>query len=167
MVDLLEDRLDVAVRIRHMADSALKARRLGELRVVAFGSPAYFSRHGRPRHPDELPDHQCVLRQVASVTELWTFRVGGRRKAVRVHGAFRSDSAAAAHAAVASGLGIGMGPLWQIREPVGQGIVEIILESFEDSTVPIHAVWRSSKAPLTKTRLFVDMLAARLKRERL
>jgi DNA-binding transcriptional LysR family regulator len=166
-VDLLEEGLDLAVRIRGLADSNLKARRLGELRVVAIGSPAYFSRHGRPKHPDELAQHQCVLSHAAGSTEVWSFRVGGRRKAVRVHGRFRSDSAAATHAAVANGLGIGRTPLWQIRKLIDEGAVEVILEEFEDARIPIQAVWPASKIPPTETRLFVDALAARLKQERL
>jgi DNA-binding transcriptional LysR family regulator len=166
-VDLLKDDLDLAVRIREMEDSSLKTRRLGDLRIVTFGAPAYFSKHGRPKHPDDLPDYQCVLRQVESSTETWAFRVGGRRKTVRVHGRFRSDSAAATHAAVANGLGIGLAPLWQICGLVDRGDVEIILEDFEQAKMPIHAVWPSSKIPATRTRLLVDQLASRLKRERL
>lgn len=167
MVDLLEDGLDVAVRIREMADSSLKARRLGELRVVAFGAPAYFARHGRPEHPDDLARHECVLRHAEGRSETWTFRIGGRRRAVRVQGRFGSDSAAATHAAVTRGFGIGLTPLWQIRDLVDAGAVELILEDFEDAKIPIYAIWPSGKLPLTKTRLFVDELAARLKRERL
>lgn len=167
MVDLLDDGLDLAVRIREMPDSGLKARRLGDLRVVAFGSPAYFARHGRPQHPDELARHECVLRHAEGRNETWSFRVGGRRKAVRVHGRFGSDSAAATHAAVAGELGIGLTPLWQIRSLVDAGTVDVILEEFEDTKIPIYAVWPSGRLPLAKSRLFVDELAARLKRERL
>jgi len=167
MVDLLEDGLDLAVRIREMPDSGLMTRRLGELRVVAFASPGYLARHGRPKHPDDLVRHQCVLRHAQGSSETWTFRVGGRRRKVRVQGRFRSDSAAATHAAVASGLGIGLTPLWQIRTLVDRGVVEIVLERFEDAKIAIHAVWPSSKMPSAKTRLFVDALAAHLKRERL
>ncbi|ADH89051.1 transcriptional regulator, LysR family [Ancylobacter novellus DSM 506] len=167
MVNLLEDGIDVAVRIREMADSSLMTRRLGELRVVAFGSPDYFARHGRPQHPDDLVRHECVLRHAEGRSDSWTFRVGGRRRAVRVQGRFGSDSAAATHAAVAAGLGIGLTPLWQIRGLVDAGAVEVILEDFEDARIPIHAVWPAGKIPLAKTRLFVDELAARLKRESL
>jgi DNA-binding transcriptional LysR family regulator len=167
MVDLLEDGLDIAVRIRNLADSSLRARRLGDLRVVAFGAPGYFARHGRPEHPDDLTRHQCVLRHAEGRSETWTFRVGGRRKAVRVQGRFGSDSAAATHAAVANGLGIGLTPLWQIRGLIDEGVVEVILEEFEDAKIPIHAIWSSGKMPLAKMRLFVDELAGRLRRERL
>ena len=167
LVNLFEEGLDVAVRIREMPDSGLKARRLGELRVVAFAAPAYLARHGRPQHPDDLPRHQCVLRTPDGPADTWTFRVGGRRRTVRVKGRFRSDSTAAMHGAVASGLGIGFTPLWQVRSLVDDGAVEVILEDFEGAKIPIYAVWPAGKKAPAKTRLFVDELAARLKSARL
>lgn len=166
-VDLFEEGLDLAVRIREMPDSTLKTRRLGELRLVVFGAPAYFARHGRPMHPDDLVRHQCILRTTDRNAEPWPFRVDGRRKSVRVSGRFRTDATAATHVAVARGLGIGMTPLWQIRNLIDQGIVELVLEDFEAAKAPVHAVWPSAKIPLAKTRLFTDFLAARLKSERL
>lgn len=167
-VDLLEQGLDLAVRIREMADSDLKARRIGELRVVVFGAPAYFAKHGRPRHPDELAQHHCVLRITDDPDiERWTFRVGGRRKRIRVRGRFRTDGAAATNAAVVGGLGLGLAPLWQIRGLVDDGAVEIVLEDFETAKTPIHVVWPPAKVPLAKTKLFTQFLAERLKRARL
>lgn len=165
MVDPLAEGLDLAVRIRELPNSSLKTRRLGSLRVVAFGSPGYFARRGRPQHPDDLAGHECVLRQTEGTTETWPFQIRGRRKAVRVHGRFRTDSMAAMHAAVAGGLGIGFTPLWQIRSLVDAGVVEVILEDFEGAKIPINAVWPASRFPLIKTRLFVDLLAAQLKHE--
>jgi DNA-binding transcriptional LysR family regulator len=166
-LDLFEEGLDLAVRIRHMPDSQMRARRLGELRTVVFGAPSYFAAHGRPKHPGDLARHPCIVRITGNEDEAWPFRIGGRSKSVRVAGRFRTDSTAAAHVAVAHGLGIGLTPLWQIRDLVAQGKVEIILEEFEAARFPIHAVWPPSKMPLAKARLFADFLAARLKRERL
>lgn len=166
-VDLVTERLDIAVRIREMRDSTLKARRLGELRVVAFGAPSYFAKHGRPKHPDELARHECVVRLTDGDAETWPFRIAGRRRLVTVAGRVRSDNTAAANAAVACGAGIGFAPLWQVRDLVDRGEVEIILEDFEMARVPIHAVWLPTKVPLAKAQLFAECLMARLKRERL
>lgn len=166
-VDLLAEGLDVAVRIRELADSTLRARRLGELRLVVFGAPAYFARHGRPRHPDDLARHACVVRLGDGNAEAWTFRVDGRRRTVRVSGRFRTDSTAAGHAVVARGLGIGFAPLWQIRDLVEAGRVEVVLQAFEGPGLPIHAVLPPSRILPAKSRLFVDLLAERLKGETL
>jgi DNA-binding transcriptional LysR family regulator len=162
-VDVVGEGVDLAVRIRELPDSSLKARRLGQLRTVVYGAPGYFARHGRPRRPDDLGDHQCVVR----ATETWRFRVGRQFKAVRVKGTFRTDNTASVHAAVCQGLGIGYGPFWQIRELVDQGALEIVLAAFETPRFPIHAVFPPSGMAPAKTRLFADLLAERLKGERL
>jgi DNA-binding transcriptional LysR family regulator len=166
-VDLMAERLDMAIRIRQMRDSALKARRLAELRAVVFASPGYLARRGRPRHPDELARHDCVVRLTEKDEEAWPFRVDGRRREVKVRGRFRADSTAATNAAVAQGLGLGYSPLWQVCGLVDRGEVEVVLEAFEAPRVPVHAVWRPTRAPLANARLFADALAARLRRERL
>lgn len=167
-VDLVGEGIDLALRIRELPDSSLKARRLGQLRTVVYGAPGYFARYGRPRHPDELVDHQCVVRAFGpDETETWRFRIGRQFKSVRVKGAFRTDNTASVHAAVREGLGIGYGPFWQIRELLDHGALEIVLAEFETPRFPIHAVFPPSRMAPAKTRLFADILAERLKHERL
>jgi DNA-binding transcriptional LysR family regulator len=166
-VDIVDDELDLAVRIRHLADSTLRVRRLGELRVVVFGAPAYFARHGKPRHPRELTHHECVVRMVDGHPEPWSFRVGGQRRLVRVNGRFRTDSIPVTTAVVLHGLGLGIGPLWQIRSHLDQGLIEIVLEEFEAAKLPINAVLPPTRMPIAKTRAFIDVLADHLRKERL
>lgn len=167
-VDVVGDGFDLAVRIRELPDSSLKARRLGELRTVVYGAPAYFARHGRPRHPDDLADHQCILRKTGpGDTEVWRFQIGGKAKLLQVYGRFRTDNTTAAQAAACHGVGIGYAPFWQIRDRVDQGALEIVLADFEAPRMPVYAVVPPSSAPPAKTRLFLDLLAERLKRERL
>jgi DNA-binding transcriptional LysR family regulator len=114
-VDLVGNQFDLAIRIRELPDSSLKARRIGQLRTVAYAAPAYLERRGRPRHPGDLARHKCILHG-AGEAEAWRFRIAGRIRMVTVSGAFRTDNAAAAHAAARGGLGIGYGPFWQIVE---------------------------------------------------
>jgi DNA-binding transcriptional LysR family regulator len=163
-VDLYEEGFDVAVRIRQLPDSELKARRIGTLRVVVFGAPAYFAKHGRPKRPEDLERLECVLRSAEPGGDRWPFRVRGRRVMVRVGGRFRTDDAAATRVAVAGGIGIGMAPFWQVQLLLDRAEVEIILEEFETPGLPIVAVSPPSKQPATNVRLLVDLLAARLKR---
>jgi DNA-binding transcriptional LysR family regulator len=165
-VDMLGGQFDLAIRIRELPDSSLKARRLGQLRAVAYAAPSYLERHGRPHHPDELVHHKCILHGI-SEAEAWRFKVAGRVRMVTVSGAFRTDNAAAEQAAARGGLGIGYGPLWQIIDLVDRGALEIVLEKFEPPRMPIHAVFPPSAMPPAKTRLFTDMLAQRLAQERL
>ena len=165
--DLFAHDVDVAVRIGHLPDSSLKVRRLGALRIVAFGSQAYFAAHGRPSHPDELAHHHCIVRLSDERDEAWEFRVNGRKRIVRVKGPFRTDSTAAMHRAVTCGLGIGLTPLWQIRDMLDNGDVQTVLSEFEAARRPIYAVSPPMKTPTPKVGLFVDCLAARLKDARL
>ena len=127
-IDVVGDGFDLAVRIRELPDSSLKARRLGELRTVVYGAPGFFARHGRPDHPDDLVRHQCVLRSTSeSETVTWRFQIDGQVRMVRVGGCFRADNTTAVQAAVCHGLGIGYGPFWQIRDLVDRGALEIVL----------------------------------------
>jgi DNA-binding transcriptional LysR family regulator len=166
-VDVMADGFDLAVRIRELPDSSLKARRVGQLRTVVYGAPAYFARHGRPRRPDDLVRHRCVLRRFGVEAETWRFRLGRQLRSVAVKGSFRTDNTASVHAAVCQGLGLGYGPFWQIRDLVDSGALEIVLADFETPRVPIHVVFPPSGLPPAKTRLFADLLGERLKHERL
>jgi DNA-binding transcriptional LysR family regulator len=162
-VDLLAEGLDIAVRIGESADGSLIARRLHALRVVTFAAPAYLAERGRPKHPRDILTHACILRSAADAVDQWPFRIGSKQQAVTVNGRFRSNSAASIRAAAIEGLGLARLPLWQIREPVEQGVLEIVLSEFEGEDMPIQLVWLPTKAPMERTRRFVDFLANGLK----
>jgi DNA-binding transcriptional LysR family regulator len=166
-VDVYEEEVDLAVRIRDLPDSGLKARRLATLRVVVIGAPSYFAKYGRPKHPEELARHQCILRGADPEGEKWTFRIRGKNETVRVAGRFTTDDASTVHEAVACGLGLGIAPAWQVRSLLERGAVEIVLPEFEPAKRPIFAVSPATKLPPPKARVFIDMLAARLKQEEL
>jgi len=166
-VDLVSEGFDLAVRIGELPDSTLKARRLGDLRRVVFAAPDYFEKHGRPRRPHELVNHQCIVRTAAREGNAWPFLVNGRVRTVRVAGRFRTSSAVAANAAAAQAVGIGNAPLWQVRPLVDRGAVELALTRFEPPPVPVHAVWPATKVLAAKTQLFIELLAAQLKAARL
>ena len=120
-VDLAAEGFDVAIRIGELPDSSLKAKRLADLRRVVFAAPAYFGKHGRPRRPEDLRDHDCIVRTAARDGDAWPFRVDGRLRAVRVAGRFRTSGATAANEAAVQGLGIANAPLWQVRPLVDGG----------------------------------------------
>ena len=94
---------------------------------------------------------------------LHNFLPVSRQQAVKVDGRFRTNSAASMRAAAIEGLGLARLPLWQIREPVEQGELEIVLSEFEGEGMPIQLVWLPTKAPMERTRRFVDFLANGLK----
>ncbi len=166
-IDIIGEGYDLAIRIGELPDSALKARRLANSRRVVFAAPGYLAKHGRPRSPEDLARHQCIVRTASRVGNAWPFKVNGRVKTVKVAGRLRTSGAAAANMAAALGLGIAFGPLWQVKSLIDRGDVELILSRFEPPTIPINAVWPATKVLPARTQLFVEFLAARLQRQQL
>jgi DNA-binding transcriptional LysR family regulator len=166
-VDLVGESYDLAIRIGDLPDSNLTVRQLANSRRVVFAAPSYFARHGRPRRPEDLAHHQCIVRTAARDANAWPFRIDGRTKAVKVSGSFRTNSALAANEGAVQGLGIASAPLWQVRSLVDRGAVELIFNRFEPPPIPIQAVWPTTRVQPAKTHLFVNFLAARLKNQQL
>jgi DNA-binding transcriptional LysR family regulator len=162
--DLVAERIDLAVRVGEMPDSPLMARRLGDLRRVAFAAPGYLAAHGRPERPDDLSRHQCVIRiDSQDGGTLWRFAApGGAIEEVTVDGRFRSTSAASCIAAAAAGLGIGMAHLWQVLDRLDRGALQLVLTDYVLPAVPLHLVWPATPVLPARTRAFIDFLAARL-----
>ena len=166
IVDLIEEGYDLAIRIGPLADSPLKAWLLMKSRHVFFASPGYLAEHGRPRHPADLAQHECIIRTASSSANAWPFKINGRMKSVGVNGRFRTSGVPAINAAAVLGLGIGSGPLWQVRSLVDRGELELVLTRFEPQPIPIHALWPATKVLPARTQLFIDFLAAHLQKQR-
>jgi DNA-binding transcriptional LysR family regulator len=167
LVDLLANRLDLTVRVGALPSSALKARRVAELRQVFFAAPGYLARLGRPARPEELARHACVVWSGSRRGAAWPFRSGGEERSVAVSGPFRTSSLAAMIEAVAQGLGVGLASRWQVRAHLDRGDVEAILADFAPPPLPVHAIWPASRVTPAATRLFVAFLAERLRLEEL
>ena len=157
--DLIEDNLDLAIRIGDLPDSELAAKRLGEVRLVVAGAHAYFAQHGRPRRPEDLVRHQCLARTTNDNDAQWLFRIDGKLKRIKVGGRFRADSTAAIYAAVTEGMGLCFTPRWQIQHLLDSSQVELVLEDFEPPRLPIHAVWPAAKGSFARAKLFSDFAA--------
>lgn len=114
-VDLVEDNLDLAVHIGPLPDSTAKAKRLADLRRVFFASPGYFAKYGRPKRPEDLSKHQCIVRTARVGADIWPFTVDGKVKTIKVTGRFRANGASVINEAATHGLGIAIAPLWHIR----------------------------------------------------
>lgn len=165
--DLVAQGIDLAVRIGDLPDSALKARRLAELRRVVFAAPDYLARHGRPRTPADLARHACIVRTASREGAAWPFLIAGRLRRIAVAGRFRTSGAQSANAAVAAGQGIGNAPLWQVRSLVDAGAVELLLIRYEPPLVPVHAVWPATRLLPARTQAFIDFLGQHLRDARL
>lgn len=167
VVDLLDGRLDMVVRIGDLPSSSLKSRRLAALRRVVVAAPGHLARHGRPTTPADLARHPCVVRTFGPEGDLWPLTENGRPLKVPVAGRFRCNDSAAANTAIVHGLGIGLAPLWQVRAELDAGTLELVLPEHEPPPIPVHALWPGHAATPAITRAFTDMLQRRLSGERI
>lgn len=167
LMDLIEHKLDVVVRIGEPASSLLKSRLLGKLRRVVVAAPQYLARRGRPSTPADLRDHSCVVRTFGPEGDSWPLTEGTAVTKVTVKGRFRCNDAAAANAAILQGVGVGLAPLWQVRSEIDQGLLEVLLPDHEPPPIPVHALWLEDATIPIRTKTFVDMLRHRMAGERI
>jgi DNA-binding transcriptional LysR family regulator len=161
-VNIVEEGIDLAVRIGNLPDSGLAARRLATVRRVTCASPRYLKLHGTPNTPSELADHNCLQFSALSPTQYWEFHVAGKARQFRVQGTLSCNHATAMVDAGRSGLGIVMVLSYQVQEAVRRGELRILLEHFEPPPLPVHVVFPSGRMQPVRMRALNDLLADRL-----
>ena len=163
VVHLMEEHADVAVRIGELPDSTLIATRVGSVRRVVCGSPAYLKAHGAPAAPRDLADHQCVTFEVMASMRAWVFGTGRREIAVPVQSRLTVNTAEAAIAAATLGVGLIRVLSYQVNDAVRSGSLAVVLEAFESAPLPVSLVHKG-KGPLPlKLRAFLDFVTPRLR----
>jgi DNA-binding transcriptional LysR family regulator len=160
-VDLLAEAYDIALRTGPLPDSSQVARRLGHVRTGYYASPAYLSRRGTPRTPDELSRHECVLVAEPGTDEVWFFSGPRGARTVPVSGRLQVPSVRAGHAAARAGLGVVRLPTVLAVDDVRAGVLVPVLEAVSPPGLPIFAVYPSSRQLPLKVRAFLDTLAQR------
>lgn len=158
-IDLVDEGYDLAVRIGHLPDSSLVARKLAESRRVVCASPDYWERHGRPSHPAELAAHNCFGYSYLATRNEWRFRGPDGPIAIRVSGSMHSNNGDALRAAAAAGIGVALVPVFLAPEDLRAGRLEPVLEAFEEAPPGIYAVYPHNRHLSAKVRAFVDYLA--------
>lgn len=160
-VDLVEEGIDVAVRIGELADSRLLSRRLAPLRLCAYASPAYLATRGAPHHPDELADHDTVNLRYQSSGQLfrWPFRISEREIEIVPASAIVVDASDAVIAAVVAGGGIGMAASFAAAGHVARGELAPVLATHAVDRDALTALWPESRRANPAVRAFVSALA--------
>ncbi|MGM9488589.1 LysR family transcriptional regulator [Ideonella sp. YS5] len=165
-VNLVEEGVDVGVRIGELADSSLVAVPLGEVRPLIVASPAWLERHGTPREPAALRGFECISYSGEREAD-WLLAHGGRRLRVPVQGRLRFNHPGAALRACEEGAGIGLFLSYQVREAVAAGRLRPVLRSFQPPPQPVQLVLPHARLLPARTRAFVEAakveLAAALK----
>jgi DNA-binding transcriptional LysR family regulator len=162
-VNLLEDHIDLAVRIGELPDSSLSATRVGSIRRVVCGSPDYFAKHGMPQSPDELSQHQCIRFDALGAANTWVFNAAGLDVSVPIHPRLIVNTAEAAIDAAVASFGVTRVLSYQIASALQSGLLSVVLETFEPAAVPVSLVYsRQGRLPV-KLRAFIDFAQTRLR----
>jgi DNA-binding transcriptional LysR family regulator len=163
VINLLEDNVDLAVRIGALPDSSLVARRVGQIRRVVCGSPAYFGERGMPTSPEELAWHDCITFEGVSSPDSWTFIRGKSEVSIPIHSRLTVSTAEAAVDAAIAGAGITRILSYQIADAVAAGTLVVGLEPFEPMPWPVSLVHAGQGLLALKLRAFLDFATPRLK----
>jgi len=155
MIDLVEDGIDVAIRVGDLRDSTLRARRLGTAFRVCVASTDYLVEHGEPQTPLDLPRHSCILYSLLATGSVWPFELAP----ISVSGRFRVNSPAGVRAAVLDGLGIGLVPRWLFADEIASGAVRVLLSDWRIPSLPINALYPEKRLLPRRASVFMDFLA--------
>ena len=167
VTNLLEERVDVTIRVGELADSSLLAVRIGQIERVICGSPAYFARRGTPKKPAQLSDHDCVTFEGVASPTAWSFTTPKAKVSVRVRSRLVVNTAEAAIDAAVAGVGITRVLSYQIAGPEAAGTLVRVLRSFTSNPVPVHLVYTGQPLLPLKLRAFVDFAVPRLRSRKL
>lgn len=162
-LDLIEDGLDVAIRIGAMAQSDLIARKIGSERSVVCASPAYLARHGAPCTPAELSHHACLGYTLSGSAAQWQLEGPAGPVSVSVSGPIKADNGDILRLAALQGAGILFQPHFIVGDDIAAGKLVRVLPQWQSAELGVHAVYPSRKHLSAKVRTFVDFVAAALK----
>ncbi|WP_439468441.1 LysR family transcriptional regulator [Blastomonas fulva] len=162
VTNLLEEGMDVALRISHLGDSSMAAIRVGSVRSVICASPDYLKRHAVPQHPGDLAAHRLIVATSSLGIQEWRFGKDDSL-AVRINPALVCNSNAAVVQAVESGWGISRLLSYQVGPSIAAGRIRLVLESFERAPLPVHLVHLEGRRASAKVRAFIDFAASRLR----
>jgi DNA-binding transcriptional LysR family regulator len=163
VVNLVDEQVDVAIRIGPLPDSAMVATRLGAVRWVTCASPAYLAERGAPDTLDALQGHDCIMFEGLYSNTIWTFGRGKDAIALPIRPRFAVNTADAAIAAAVAGTGITRVLSYQVAEAVAAGALRLLLQAFEPEPLPVHLVYPAPSLLPLKLRAFLDFVAPRLK----
>ena len=156
VVSLVEEGVDVAVRIGELPDSSQFAIAVGEVRRVVCGSADYLRRFGRPLHPEELARARIIATSAIGQQRSWPFMAAGASMSVRLEPRMVVTANQAAITAATLGLGLTRVLSYQVADKVAAGELEIVLEDFELPPLPIHVVYQGGRKAPARVRSFVD-----------
>jgi DNA-binding transcriptional LysR family regulator len=164
VVDMVEEDIHLSLRVGHLPDSQLVARKLADVQMIVCAAPAYLKRFGVPRSPADLNHHACLVFSDTPGVGEWRFQENAKSECkIRIAGRLWINSLDALVSAAKDGAGIVRVPSWQIRSELAVGRLRRILRDHEPPPAPVHLLLQSSRLASPKIRVFADYLVQHLR----
>ncbi len=163
IVNMLDEGVDIAVRIGQLPDSSLQAIRVGKMRLRVCAAPAYLDKHGAPASPDDLRDHVIIAASGATSTTEWRIATNGAPGVVKLLPRLVATSADTAIAAALTGFGLTNVLHYKIDKHLREGRLKAVLGDFEPPALPVHVLHREGRHASQKARTFIDLAVERLR----
>ncbi|MGJ7512978.1 LysR family transcriptional regulator [Pseudomonas baetica] len=165
VVSMVEEGIDVAVRIGELPDSNQHAIRVGEVRLVICGSPGFLAARGRPQHPEDLYGLPIVATSAIGQQRSWLFLEAGKSLNIRPEPRLVVTANQAAITAACLGLGLTRALSYQVASNIAAGELEVVLADFEIPPLPIHVVYQGGRKAPARVRSFVDFVVKALRED--
>ena len=156
--DMIEDRLDLAMRMGEVTDASVVVRRLGTAWFVVVAAPSYIERKGKPSMPAELASHTCIVHDLGPGSNVWTFATSGGSEQFQVSGGLLANDVSAVHLAARSGYSIALLPLFEVLEDLRSGMLVRVLSEFPAPSVPLNLVYPSRRHLAPRTRVVFEFI---------
>ncbi|MCJ7871051.1 LysR family transcriptional regulator [Phaeobacter sp. J2-8] len=158
-VSIIEEGLDLAVRIGPMRDSSLKVRQLGPMPLIVSAAPAYLERAGTPAHPNALPTHDCILDGNMTDPTIWRFNVDGAPVAIHLTGRLRANAPAATARLAIAGAGIARCPAYSVAEALQSGALIELFPEYRVAPYTVAALFPQNRRLTRRVRALIHHLA--------
>jgi DNA-binding transcriptional LysR family regulator len=156
--DMIEDRLDLAMRVGEVTDASLVVRRAAMAWFVVVAAPSYIERSGRPVTPADLANHTCIVHDVGPGSDVWTFVMSEGSQEFLVSGGFLANDVGAVHVAARSGCGIALLPLFEVLDDLRSGALVCMLSEFPAPRIPLSVVYPSRRHLAPRTRVVFEFI---------
>ena len=163
-LNLIEDHIDISLRVGDLKDFSLIAKIVGSVRRVVCASPTYLKRRGTPKTPDELKDHDCITFENTLSAQTWSLNVGKVEKPFPIHSRLIVSTAEAATDAAVAGIGLTRMLDYQVAAQIREGTLKLVLESFRSPPKQVHLIYEAGRHLPLKIRTFLDYASPRLKK---
>lgn len=156
ITSLVEEDIDIAIRIGHLSDSNLYAKKVGTVRKVVCASPAYFAKHGKPETPNDLIQHKLILPTATDSLPIWYFQNNGKRVSIKFAPVMKCNQINASLSAAREGLGITRLLSYQVAADIEAGLLETALVEFQEPEIPVSIIHLEGRRANAKIRSFID-----------